>query len=169
MFQPARHSADAPCRALCGQNGNVNGSSCRAITHRGGRCIALSGAGGSKASGFECMRSGWRRCVGGSASWSGHRRPLWIRSLPRRHRKGEPRLCAAGKEVRGLQRLIAVDASGLAWAVAVISANVRDWTERYLLLGLATVAHWIQVIFADGANSGILLDWVRYMVYMRFR
>jgi putative transposase len=72
----------------------------------------------------------------------------------------------AGKKVKGRKRHIAVDTLGLIWAVAVISAGIQDRTEgRHLLLRLTTVTHRIQVVFADGAYSGTLLDWVRHMFH----
>jgi len=66
--------------------------------------------------------------------------------------------------VKGRKRHIAVDTLGLVWAVVVLSAGLQDRTgTRLLLLRLAAVAHRIQVVFADAAYSGTLVDWVRQM------
>lgn len=68
--------------------------------------------------------------------------------------------------MKGRKRHIAVDTLGLIWAVAVLSAGIQDRTGvRPLLLRLATVTHRIQVVFADAAYRGTLLDWVRYMFH----
>jgi hypothetical protein len=70
------------------------------------------------------------------------------------------------KKVKGRKRHIAVDTLGSIWAVAVLSGGIQDRTGVCpLLLRLATVTHRIQVVFADAADRGSLLEWVRHMFH----
>lgn len=72
----------------------------------------------------------------------------------------------AAKKVKGRKRHIAVDTLRSIWAVAVLSAGIQDRTGVCpLLLRLATVTHRIQVVFADAADRGSLLEWVRHMFH----
>lgn len=48
----------------------------------------------------------------------------------------------------------------------MLSAGIQDRTgARYLFLRVAEVAHRIQVVFADAAYRGTLIDWVRQMFH----
>lgn len=53
---------------------------------------------------------------------------------------------------------------GLVWAVVVLSASIQDRTgARLLLLRLWNVVYGGLAVFADGAYTGTLIEWVKQM------
>jgi putative transposase len=67
----------------------------------------------------------------------------------------------AGKKVKGRKRHLLVDVLGLVLAVLVHPANIQDRDgARGLLERVKDAFPRLQLIWADGAYSGLLLDWV---------
>lgn len=67
----------------------------------------------------------------------------------------------AGKKVKGRKRHLLVDVLGLVLAVLVHPANIQDRDgARGLLERVKDAFPRLQLIWADGAYSGVLLDWV---------
>jgi putative transposase len=67
----------------------------------------------------------------------------------------------AGKKIKGRKRHLLVDVLGLVLAVLVHPANIQDRDgARGLLERVKDAFPRLQLIWADGAYSGLLLDWV---------
>ncbi len=67
----------------------------------------------------------------------------------------------AGKKVKGRKRHLLVDVLGLVLAVLVHPADIQDRDgARGLLERVKDAFPRLQLIWADGAYSGVLLDWV---------
>ena len=67
----------------------------------------------------------------------------------------------AGKKVKGRKRHLLVDVLGLVLAVLVHPANIQDRDgARGLLERVKDAFPRLQLIWADGAYAGVLLDWV---------
>ena len=76
------------------------------------------------------------------------------------HRKRGPRGYAAGKKGTGRKRHIVVDTLGLLLAVVVHAASIQDRDGAKLVLTkLLGRFPRLQLIWADGAYAGKLIDW----------
>ena len=88
---------------------------------------------------------------------SHHRQPIG-----EDHGKRGPRGYDAGKKVKGRKRHIVVDTLGLPLAVAVHPADIQDRDgARLVLARLLGRFPRLQLIWADGAYGGKLVEWVR--------
>jgi putative transposase len=68
----------------------------------------------------------------------------------------------AGKKIKGRKRHIAVDSLGLLLMVCISSAADQDRTAAKILIGLLLKScKRLQVIWADGAYLGQLVQWVK--------
>ena len=77
--------------------------------------------------------------------------------------QGGPRGYDAGKKVRGRKRHLLVDTLGLLLAVVVLPADVQDRDgAKVLLAQVRRCLPRLELIWADGAYAGALVDWVRY-------
>ena len=98
-------------------------------------------------------------------------RPRVARPVPARpssqsvgedHGKRGPRGYDAGKKVKGRKRHIVVDTLGLPLAVAVHPADIQDRDgARLVLTRLLGRFPRLQLIWADGAYGGKLVEWAR--------
>ena len=78
------------------------------------------------------------------------------------HGKRGPRGYDAGKKVKGRKRHIVVDTLGLPLAVAVHPADIQDRDgARLVLARLLGRFPRLQLIWADGAYGGKLVEWAR--------
>lgn len=78
------------------------------------------------------------------------------------HGKRGPRGYDAGKKVKGRKRHIVVDTLGLLLAVAVHPAHIQDRDgARLVLTRLSGRFPRLQLIWADGAYSGKLVQWAK--------
>lgn len=67
----------------------------------------------------------------------------------------------SGKKVNGRKRHLLVDVLGLVIVVLVHPADIQDRDGAKLLLESVKASFWrLQLIWADGAYAGVLLDWV---------
>ena len=70
----------------------------------------------------------------------------------------------AGKKIKGRKRHIAVDTDGNLLAVVVHSAGIQDRVgARAVLIRLFCRFQGIVKIFADGGDTGTLVDWAKEM------
>jgi len=75
---------------------------------------------------------------------------------------GGPRGYDAGKKINGRKRHIAVDTMGLLLAVVVHVAAIQDRDgAKLVMMRIARRFPRLQLIWADGAYAGRLIDWVK--------
>ena len=119
------------------------------------------------------MASWQRRCSGGSTRSGGGRvageggsrgqpeRRQQRQSERENHGKKGVRGYDAGKKIKGRKRHIVVDTLGLILAVVVHPADVQDRDGAKLVLSrLKGQFERLQLIWADGGYSGVLIEWV---------
>jgi putative transposase len=120
----------------------------------------ISASGGRMELGNGSTRPCAPRC---GRQWGENPLPVPLLSTANRcedHRKRGPRGYAAGKKGTGRKRHIVVDTLGLLLAVVVHAASIQDRDGAKLVLTkLLGRFPRLQLIWADGAYAGKLIDW----------